>query len=177
MSTRDTLHAMSAILGSSLTAAFADVFRLMEIAEEEIEVAKRRHPEVAAVLHRAFLLLCPSTPLRGHSEKLYRVHCRELLARVRERMDTRRGTSAEIVASLSRLSLLCPLDRTATVLYWRLFEELFPNDAASLCESVGPVVADDYDKTSAAELERGLRRKLSVSDRRLPEPDLFSEVA
>lgn len=144
---RDAHDITRTLLGAPLGGLLDETFRLMEVAEEEIAQAKGRSPEHAEKLHGGFAVLCPSEPLRGIGENLYRAHCRELLDRVREGHDTRAATGAEVVAVLSALSLQAPLDRPATFLYWQLFSALFPTESTALRAKVGSVAAYSYDKT------------------------------
>jgi len=175
--TNPSLDAVRAILGGPLTSVLDGAFRKMEIAEEEIADAKRRSPDHAECIHCAFLLLCPSDALASAAERLYRLHCRELLARVAAGDDTRTATNAELASVLSALSLAAPLDRSATLLYWRTFTALFPEEAADLHAGIGPVVADAYDETCTKDLERKLRKKLKVPTRVLETVIPVSEVA
>jgi hypothetical protein len=46
-----------------------------------------------------------------------------------DRGNYRLATKAELVATLSALSLQSPLDRSATLLYWDTFATLFPKEA------------------------------------------------
>jgi hypothetical protein len=175
--TNASLDAARAILGGPLTSILDGAFRKMEIAEEEIAKAKRRSPEHAERLHRAFLLLCPSEALASAAERLYRLHCRELLARVAAGDDTRTATNAELASVLSVLSLAAPLDRSATLLYWRIFGALLPKEAEELRAGIGPVAADAYDETCAKDLERTLRKKLTTLTRVLEVDRPASKVA
>jgi len=149
----------------------------MELAEEEIAAAKKAHPLEADLMHRAFAVMCPSAVLRDGGEEIYRAHCRELLERVHLEKDTRLGTTAEVVAVLSTMSFRAPLDRHATVLYWELFESLFPTDAERIRGEAGTPTADAFDREQAHVLEQKLRRKLSVSSRTLGNSPRRSKAA
>lgn len=175
--TNDPLEALRAILGGPLTSVLGGAFRKMEIAEEEIAEAKSRWPQHAERIHRAFRLLCPSEALTSAAEKLYRRHCQETLERIAAGEDTRTATRAELASVLSEMSLAAPLDRSATLLYWRTFTALFPKDAEELRSGIGPVAADAYDETCAKDLERKLRKKLRVPTRVLEVDRPVSKVA
>jgi hypothetical protein len=165
------------LLGAPLANVFERTFHRVELAEEEIDAAKRRHPNDAERIHRAFLILCPSDPLHAYGDELYRAHCRELLERVRLGGDTRPATSAEVVACLSAASLQVPPGRPATFLYWQLFGALFPDQAEKLRAEIGPVAADSHDKSVADDLARKLRRKLTVPTRAIEVDRPASQLA
>lgn len=165
------------LLGAGLGGAIESVLQCMELAEEEIAAAKGAHPLAADLTHRAFAIMCPSAVLRDGGEKLYRAHCRELLERVHLEKDTRPGTTAEVVAVLSTISFRAPLDRHATVLYWQLFEELFPGEAERIRGEAGAYSADAFDREQARVLEEKLRRKLRVASRVLDSSPRRSKAA
>ncbi len=134
----------------------------MEIAEEEIERAQRRHSEKADAIWSSFKHLVPTEVLGQTGDELYRRHCPELLDRVGEGRDLRPGTAAEVVAGIAGISQLAPPSRTMTLLYMRLFSELFPDEARTIFEETGPMEADSYEETRIAELEAEFRRKLTA---------------
>ena len=135
-------------------------FLCMEIAEQEIAAAKQRHPLLSVQIHDAFRWLCPTEPLRGLDEAVYRHHCRELLERIVNGQDLSPGTAGECIAAVSGASLVSPPDRAAVLLYWSLFEQIFPHEAKRIREEAGVPVSDDYDRACMQELESDLRRKL-----------------
>jgi hypothetical protein len=159
--TNDLFTAASEILGGSLSGTIAHTFQCMEIAEEEIAAAKARHPLLAAQLHDGFRELRPPAVLREAGERLYRVYCREVLARIVTGSPLGTATTAELLAVLQAMSLAAPLKRAATVLYWDRFAETFPADAARLRSEIGTVAADGYDQLRAKELETKLSRQLA----------------
>jgi len=136
-------------------------FRRIEIAEEEIDAAKRRFPLASDKLHAAFSLLCPTPPLNGFPEKLFREHCRELLERVANGANVKSGTAAEVLAVLSRASLVSPLTRPASITYDCLFGKLFPDEWNQIANQSGPPIRDAYDEEQAAELEAHFRQRLA----------------
>ncbi len=114
----------------SAAATIRSTFRAMEIAEEEISAAKKRHPLAAAAIHEAFRILCPSDLLREASDRLYGAHCRELLDRVAANSqgpDLSRPTAAELCAALSQLSAAGPLSHDYVVAYGEVFRRAFPD--------------------------------------------------
>lgn len=165
------------LLSSGVGGVIARTFSRMELAEEEIEAAKRRHPLATGRIHRTFLHLCPSPALSAAPEKLFRAHCTELLERVAAGDDLRPGTTAEVLAVLSELSLAAPLDRAHTLLFVKLFSDLFPEAAAKMQSENEPPAADRYERERIAELEASFRKKLRVPDRLEPRrgttPSLF----
>ena len=121
------LNAIAEVTTGGFAAALDGIFRAMEIAEEEIAAARRRHPEKAAILWDCFMLLNRPPLFRNLHPAIYRHHCRELLERVVAGEDTRYATDAELLVALCRASLKAPLMDTAEVLYVRLFQRIFPD--------------------------------------------------
>ncbi len=165
------------LLEDGVGSVIARTFSKMELAEEEIDAAKRRHPLAAGRIHRAFRHLCPSPALSAAPEKLFRAHCTELLERVAAGCDLRPGTTAEVLAVLSELSLRAPLERAHTLLFVKLFSDLFPEAAARMQSENEPPAADRYERERVVELEAAFRAKLRVPDRLEPRrgttPSLF----
>ena len=149
----DTLLASSSPIGFT--------FRCMEIAEEAIHEAKQQSPLLSAELDAAFRSLCPTEPLRGLDEAVYRHHCHELLDRVVGAQDLSLGTAAECLGLLSRASLEAPPSRAAQLLYWDLFEQVLPEEAQRLCGTPGFSAPDDHDRACMKELESDLRCQLA----------------
>ena len=137
------------------------VFRCMEIAEEEIEAGKSRHPTASDRIHDAFKNLHPTDALAEMGEKLYHAHAKELIERVALETDIRPGTTAEIVATLSRLSTVAPFPRYSQLLYEKLFTALFPREAEAIFTESHRSVPDSYEVSQMEELEAEFRRKLS----------------
>ena len=140
-------------------------FRCMEIAEEEIAAAKCRSPLLSFQLEATFRGLCPTEPLRGLDEAVYRHHCRELLDRVVAGEDLLQGTAGECLGLLSRASLDAPPTRAAELLYWKLFEQVLPHPAKSIRDEAGLLTADAYDEACMRELEADIRRRLRSTRR------------
>lgn len=157
--TNDLFTAANEFLGAHLGSTIAHAFRCMEIAEEEIAAAKVRFPLVASQLHDGFRELCPPVVLREAGERLYRAHCREMLARIAGGTPVGPATTAEILAVLQAMSLAAPLERAATALYWERFAETFPADAARLRSETAPwPPRPDRAKKLEGELRRQLAR-------------------
>ncbi|WIN00016.1 hypothetical protein ACTOB_003691 [Actinoplanes oblitus] len=141
------------------------VFDAIDIAEEEITTAQRRHPKAADRIWRSFLLLRPPTDALTRNDLVYRAHCRELLDRVAAGADTRPGTAAECCVALCEVSLRVPLNTSAAGLYARMWKlaDLPPidlADASTHYEALEGALIDDQ--------ETMLRQKLSQDWRRLP---------
>ena len=113
----------------NITDSLGLVFDCMEVAEGEIDAAKRRdrNEDERNAIHGSFRYMLPTEALRGKHMDLYRAHACELIERVRLGEPVDPGTNAEVVAVLADLSLAHPLDPTAALLYARLFAELFPS--------------------------------------------------
>ncbi|MFY1688146.1 hypothetical protein [Plantactinospora sp. WMMB782] len=109
-------------LMGDLMGQLESAFAAMEWAEEEIEAARKRHPEADDRIWKSFLLLQPTHDLM-RVEMTYRAHCRELLDRVAAGEDTRPGTAAECCIALCETSQAGPLRESAAGLYFRMWEK------------------------------------------------------
>lgn len=117
------LDKMAPILGPEMTS----MFRLMALAEEEISAAVETAPLDETAIQSSFCLLCPRMTLfEGKNTNLYRHHCREIIARVVAGEDTRPGTKAEVLATLSSLSLISTIVDSAHRLMEDLMAEILP---------------------------------------------------
>lgn len=148
------------LIGGRIGSVVSATFRRMEIAEEEITDGRHRHPSRANAIFESFKHLVPPPLLRDLGDELYRLHCRELIERVGKGRDLRPGTAAEVVAALSGLSQIAPPTREQTLLYMKLFDELFPERAAAILRETGPMEPDRYEETRIRELEAEYRRKV-----------------
>lgn len=142
--------------------AIANAFRRMEVAEEEIRAAVARYPNKAAEIDGAFPYLCPTAVLKELGDEVFRAHCREMLERAAQGHDMDRGTTAEVLAVLSRGSEVAHLSRIGTLLYRELFWRLFPEEAAVLETSQGGPKPDEYELECMADLEEELRRRVAA---------------
>jgi len=115
-------------------------------------------------LYHAFPLLQPTSDLM-ETEMVYRSHCRELLDRVVAGDDTRPPTHAEVAIVCSRTSLLAPLTTAGVTVYMRAWQRAFPDHADVL--GTGEAHYEYIAGGHADEIERGLRRRLTVAGRRL----------
>jgi hypothetical protein len=157
------------LLGDPLSDTLSDAFDQTDWAEDEIEQARKLHPECADALYHAFKLLAPTAILQQArpAEFVYRSHYRELLERVASGQDTRPATDAEIACACCETSLAVPLNTAATGLYIRIWQRAFPGhrstfkdlDDAGHYEAIAGSAIDD--------LETETRRKLTVRDRTL----------
>jgi hypothetical protein len=109
-----------------------NTFDLMEIAEDEIAVAKKAQPR-ATVLDRSFALLLPTQDIMN-TDWLYRAHCRELLTRLVKGEDTRPGTDVEVIAAVASVTLKTPVVSAVAGLYERTFQRISPERYAQLFE-------------------------------------------
>lgn len=132
-------------------------FRLMGVAEEEIAEAKARYRRSTKRVHACFGALAPTPLLLALGERVYRDHCRELLSRAVRHADLRPPTRAEVVAAISRLTLVCRLQNDVELLGLRLSAEIFPEKAGELL----PRREEDY-AGSVEEVHAEFRRWLLV---------------
>lgn len=125
-------EALNEILGGKLISVVGRVLDMAEVAEDEIQAAKKQSPRRAKEIQASFRLLRPTDPFERRSPLLYRAHVKELIRRINMREDTRLGTDAEICCVLSETSTLAPLTQTGQVLYEHLFRKLFPEEAKKI---------------------------------------------
>lgn len=128
------------------------IFDVWELAEDEIDKAKKRHPDKKQEIHDSFKILMPGV-LLGKHEALYRAHCHEILERVALDTDTAPGTRAEALAVLSDTSLMVPLGDTAYSLFAELFSEI-------MGQFEGPLPGETYEGAKRELLEK-IQRKLT----------------
>lgn len=132
-------------------------------AEDEVDAARKRHPETDEALYSSFVLLVPTHSLMS-TEFVYRSHARELLERVADGQDTRDATWAEIVGLCHDVSLMAPFHAGSVGLYFRAWTRAFPDrplpDAVDL-EHYEALYSQDIDM-----LETESRRKLAAPTRK-----------
>lgn len=127
-------------LGQLFAEVEADVtaaFRLVDLAEDEIDQAMARHPDQADRLYHSFRILGDVDPRVMRVERGYRSHCAELLDRIARGEDTRPGTATEVCLVCCDSSLSAPLTESAAGLYERMFRQAFPEDHAAIWRDVG----------------------------------------
>lgn len=142
----------------------------IEVAEDEITQAVRRHDGDVAAADRAwhaFILLQPTMDKMGLNELVYRAHCRELLDRAAAGGDLRPGTAVECCIALCEASTAVPLNTTGSGLYFRLWH------AAGLPDMGGEAQLPAYERLRAERMddeEAALRRRLAQPRRQLDDP-------
>ena len=145
---RDIVGTIASVLEENPSGKFwnsiTKTFDLMEIAEDEIDKAKHRHPDKADILHVAFGIARPTDYLLEMGEHVYRMHVRELLERVARGNDVGIATDAELMAILSGASFGAALNRTGTGMYLRLFRRLFPDFVFDTDAGVDDMLDDKY---------------------------------
>lgn len=158
---------LSALI-ADLTAQTAPVFAAMEWAEEEITRARRRHPRRADIIHHAFGVLTPRDigPGMG-TEFVYRGHGRELLDRVAAGADLRPATAAEICLALVETSLQAPMHGPAAGLYFRMWQQAFPDSELTVEHAEHQVHYEHLHGSRIDELEADLRHQLRDPGRQL----------
>lgn len=119
--------AMLGLMPKGLANVIDTCFSDMEIAEQEIAKAQKRHPPKADVIWQSFKYLMPSELLSPKTETLYRAHCREILDRVAEGQPIQPATYAELVCLFCATSLAAPLNQDGSAAYWHVFKTIFPN--------------------------------------------------
>jgi hypothetical protein len=170
----------------------AGIFERMDIAEEEITLAQKRHPDASDRLYHSFTLLIP-THERMEYEPVYRAHCRELLDRVAAGGDTRIGTAAEMCCTLYDVSLIAPLRSSAAGLYFRAWQSAglpdFPElvSASENHEALEGSRIDDHEAETRRKLTdptrtldkvecRGMHHGEHVTCTLAPAPTLFDAM-
>lgn len=142
-------------------------FEAMEWAEEEIAKACARHPEEAdRIWHVGLALFAPGRHKYLLLERVYRAHCRELLARVVAGEDTRPGTAAEVICVLRHASVISPLKSFATGLYMRMYQAAGLPEIPEFGEMLRNYEAIERFRIDDHEAEA--RQKLTVHDRVVP---------
>ncbi|MDP4510309.1 hypothetical protein [Nonomuraea turcica] len=157
-----TIATLSDILKVT-TSELDSALQQMGWAEEEIAAAAERHPAAADTLFHSWPLLKPTRVLIS-TEFVYRAHCRELLDRVTAGQDTRPGTAAEACCACCHASLIAPLTSYAAGLYLRTWAKAFPDQVmfADMHKH-----HEELEGRSIDDLATGLRRKLTIEDRKL----------
>ena len=161
-----------------MSEALGSAFDAMDVAEEEIDAGKLRHPDKADMIHCTFGVIRPRFELEmlKYAEEIYRGHCRELIDRAatswdgkRKKIDLTGGTRAELCIMMCVVSLTTPIQSIYTSIYLRSFTEIFGfNPVAG--EDIGASWATQTDARNwihheswdgeAFEMEARLRHKL-----------------
>lgn len=145
------------VLGEGLVGVLESTFAHVKIAEEEI-VKFRGTDEVDRddPIWKAFPLLAATDDLM-RTEFIYRAHCQEILRRVRDGVDTRPATDAEMSCGISHASMNVPLNGATVLVQARIFHRTYPEKF--------PLLGYDLDSNEkvhgveADELMHELRRK------------------
>lgn len=141
-------------------------FRRMGIAEQNIQDAIKQSPDKKDLLWNSFFLLAPPAIIENLNDALYDWHTYELLERVRRgNTPLEHATKAEIMGYLSQASLQVPPRHVYSLIYNRLFKQLFPEKYMTYFGKQ-PVVREDYPGEFDEELWK-LRLKFVVPGRTL----------
>ena len=105
----DTQKLLNSFFDPNQASAIGSAFHCMDLAEEEIALAKSDYPVFEAQIHDAFRHLCPTEPLRRLSDDVYRHHCREIIQRIVNGVESSRtfrlgrGTSRKAESTVARV--------------------------------------------------------------------------
>ena len=157
---KQTHSAIRELVGHAVSDTITGTFDRMEVAEEEIALAKSRANTAAERLriNGAFMALMPPPQFAGRAPEVYRAHCEELLARVARGGDIDLGTRAECLCALLDSSLKFPLNSTAGAAAEKLFVAVFGR-------SVNDSPPREPYPGAADEMIAELRQKVAVPNR------------
>ncbi len=144
------------VLDRDIALVVSRSFDRMEICEEEIADAQKRHPSKSKQLWESFGLLRPPDVLHAFSMELYRIHCRELLDHVAAGKATDTATDAELVAFMSMKSLTEPPTSDWMVAYINVFTRVFPN----VYLDIGPDPEESYPGRAARSTMKSVQRRV-----------------
>jgi hypothetical protein len=124
------LEAFQMLGAGNMFTKIRSIFALIEVAEDEIEKAMRKHREDPVVMARIWGSFMTCKPRYGDmSETVYRAHVREMLERV-IRNDKQKllneATNAEAMWVMVHTSFATPLNNLGTSVYAELFKRCFP---------------------------------------------------
>ncbi|MGH8794028.1 MAG: hypothetical protein ACRDXX_15450 [Stackebrandtia sp.] len=162
------IHELFAEVADGLT----EIFALIDIAEEEITAARKRHPNADDVLWHCFSLLNPASLRYGklRTEMVYRGHCRELLDRVAAGDDLQPGTAAEVCCLMVEASQVAPLASHLAGLYFRMWVKAGLPDVADIAETSQAHEALEASRIDDEEAE--VRHRLADRNRNLHLDDI-----
>lgn len=144
-------------------------FDAMEIAEDEIAQAMLLYPESRYLIYGAFMTLLPQFSMPA---KLYRKHCKELLARVAQGLELNHPTEAELLGTLMHVSWILPMHNEPSAFYAKLFAALFPEDVFEQLEMLNERYIGETDNLRA-ELETKLKIHRWIPVERTPFAELL----
>ena len=151
--------AMRELFGETAT-VIESTFRQIEIADELIRRASRRHPHRAEPLSRSFLAMRWQLESFSVTDELFTAHVTELLERVVKGEKLASGTCAEALAALSHTSLKGPFTQQPSALFEELFRQIYPR----WMQGEPSYFAEPWPGASK-EMLRDLRRQLAVPER------------
>ncbi|GEM_PF-5121020 len=166
---QDLLSRITEVVGGDpLWRVLGNVFDEMEWVEDEIARAKERWPQLADRIDRLFGLRTRSVVPPGMwTERLARLHIRELAERIANGGDLRPPTLAEKLFVIAETSFVAPFGPKGFVLYARLFREAFPEEAEQIFGEKLPIYETSVLNEEVEALHAGLIRKLYRRDRTL----------
>jgi hypothetical protein len=142
-------------------------FRMINLAEEEIDRYRKEYPGAGKEIDNAFPILRPNDLLLETCEEVYRSHAAELLTRIGEAgsleaATTETATDAECLLAMKEASLSAPLPRRAFHAYGMLMERTFLSMEQVVGEDVTPPSpANDFEQEQAEKLIGEVRREVT----------------
>lgn len=140
---------VKAVFPAALANVFTATMENVVVAEDAIRAKKRKHPDKAELLDKAFLSLCTPELLRDKHPTLYDHHINELLERVvngTTGFEFSYGTKAEALCALLGTALQAPLAQDYSALANKLFVEIFgklPDGTENMTHESYPRAADE----------------------------------
>lgn len=165
---------------------FTDAFRLVGVAEDEIDVYVGKYPRRGRAIWNSFGMLNPGrTNIPGRRlDNLFLPHIRELLKRVATGGDTRLPTAAEMLVQMSEASTASPMSAAFNWAYFETFVRCFgdltrpdehpkPDDVADMVR-VAREWCDHHAFGTSENAKDGvyrlLNRRMVMPERVLPDP-------
>jgi len=162
------------------TNKFCRVFDLIEVCEQEINRGMEEYPMRAEMIYNMFMPLGKmASPFVDFTPDLFRSHCREIIARIGNRLGKEElncGTSAECILCIYDLTMLQPVTQDCGTMYYKLWKIVFgeypdlTGHGMTQEEIEREMTHSSYD--GAAEIEIGILRKSIGKKRKVEVPTL-----
>lgn len=144
-----------------LISTVSNAFSLMRLVENRIAIGKEKYTDRSDVIHREGFRLCEPTDIFFYplTEKLFEIHCDEIIERIALEKDTRDATDAELLGAFAIGSQPVVLRHGAAKLYLTLFRKHFPDQLTDMDKTELDVI-DQWQADSAyRDLNRALRQE------------------